>query len=38
MDNQQGSTVYNTGNSAQCYVATGWAGSLGENVYKCVYD
>ena len=32
MDNQQG-LKYNTWNSAQCYVAAGWEGCLGENGY-----
>ena len=31
-DNQQGPTV-EQGNSAQCYVAAGWEGSLRENGY-----
>ena len=31
MDNQQGPTVYGTGNSAQCHVAARWECSLEES-------
>jgi len=29
--------LYSTGNSAQCYVAAGWKGSLSENGYSYMY-
>ena len=29
--------LYSTGNSAQCYVAAGMGGELGENVYVYMY-
>ena len=29
--------IYSTGNSAQCYVAAGWKGSLSENGYRYMY-
>ena len=36
MDNQQGTTVYSTGNSAQCYVAAWMGGEFGGE-WKHVY-
>ena len=30
--------LYSTRNSAQCYVAPGWEGSLREKGYMCMYD
>ena len=30
--------LYSTWDSAQCYVAAGWEGGLGENGYMYMYD
>ena len=37
MANQQGPAVSHRENSAQCYVAAGWEGSLGEDGHVDIY-